>query len=879
MVHERQVPLAHLEGKQAAVALDILAPEAKNPAAGDDPRQQEAKTEIKQQKTPEEIRAELRSNLLDKACSMLLTKDFDSLADRRVVIQSLVQLSRKEKAYLNIPSPMNLISEVYEEAMRRTFRTRLANAQSLSRSVLEPVVSYSRLKSFDYGLMGYKKISGCNSIERETGKDIEYLKELEKAAPFSQYTLECHGFPFYFAQMLRLFFGIIFEKVYFYIFLMSAYLNPYYVDCVGAAFWIDADLRNPGNAAKTTCLLNYTYYHCMIAFFVLITLEAWNQTRNAKNKRPSAAILVARMMFHAYDMCCVFCYYHGVVFTTSQGDTMQRIVGISTLLIVFHLLWNAYWVFYKQDYAYCFDLLNAIKQFSCICLGDEENVPPYKPTQSEYHCRQLDPECKPQVACTMFFGLKDIVPTVFSNCSHNEKISMDGRVGKELPMHKSIETSKGVLKAWKHLIRTVEPLVSLIERSDQPMEFDDWASTFPPSRKRELTRVRTNNKDMPELLAKSFIKKEISPKDPSDFSFKDPRFIQGCPLELSVAVGPTLRPWTKTIVRTLAPNAGTSREVLEGKQIYYTCGRSNDEIGDLLSKAASVVGEAAPAGAEIVYLEDDQSRFDLHLTEGPFRFLKSVYRRKLPRKIARLLERKVSMGVSSLGTAYKIPFTMQSGWPDTSVGDTLVNAAMKHFIHGTGRPWVSIICGDDSVTVTTRDEIDRLGGLSGIVAKYAEFGMEVEASLTSDPLKVGFCSGRFFPVGDSFVLFPKTGRLISKIGCDMKRRNHRDQLAWARGITSTLEYYGRIDPVLRALGSSFRAQLGVGAELFDHEWEGKSSNKYVRETTWMDICTYYDSAYGMSEADVNAAILEASRCKLGRLACGPMLNRMGIADL
>lgn len=885
LVHEAPIPLRNLEGIPAAAAINILRPEAANPNAGDDPRV--AVAPAQPQETALEKRRRLqrafRANLRDKATSMFMTKDFDSPADKKVIMQSLVQLSRKEKAYEFYDNPSNTIAEVYAESMREAIGLRYRAAKDTLSAENKPVIYRDMLTSVKAGISGAIDNTKVKTEARKVKGDVPKLKALENTTPFSEYRISHVAWCYRPAQLIRLLFSLFFEKI---IISLALKLGR---DLIAVPFCSNYSwFKDDGELIENPWLIQSRFRDCSVPYItfaaVAITMaiciyELYYAYRYGNLKRCDFFNdCCTRIFFHVFD-----CFASFVLFFEEyapQGSVLYMyFTYINYAIMAYHFCHNAYWIFVGCDGTRCYDILRAIQITHSVCLDNEEGAPQSKPVQSNYHSTILDYECRPTIGTRMFFGVKGIVPTVFSGCSHNEKISMEGRVGKKLPSHESLEMESKVLRAWKNLIRSVDILFDLIPRAEEPMDFDEWAHTFTPNRRRDLLRTKTNTNDMPEMVAKSFVKKEVAPKAEEDYSFKDPRFIQGCPLELSAKVGPHLRPWTKQIVASLGAETFNTADVLRGKQIYYTCGRSNEEIGLIFRNAIDLVERVAPAGSEIVFLEDDQSRFDLHMGEGPFRFLKTMYRRKLPRKVARLLERKVSVGVSSLGTRYKVPFTMQSGWPDTSVGDTLVNAAMKIWIHGSGRPWVTIICGDDSVTVTTRDEIIRLGGVDGIIRRYADLGMEVEASVRNDPLDVEFCSGRFYPVGDTYVLFPRPGRLISKIGCDMVDRNADDRAAWARGITATLEFYGKIDPLCRAIAVSCRRQLGSGRELYDKEWDGKSHSKYELVTTEHDHLTYYDHHYGINQKQLADLIVTCSKIKFGSLVDNEQLREVCLHDL
>lgn len=517
------------------------------------------------------------------------------------------------------------------------------------------------------------------------------------------------------------------------------------------------------------------------------------------------------------------------------------------------------------------DLTSSRSVVADVCCADYTMKA--TPTQSDYCRVPGEPDCKIGFGCRRGWGVESVIPTVFRNCIHNEKISMDGRVGKKLPAHDSPKRTLEIVLHWGRVFRKqCRDLSDKIQRVRKPVPFPQWASSFPPAKRDMFLQMKKDGIEIPKPVASSFIKRELAGKLPHDVQFKDPRFIQGCPVEMSALCGPSLRVLAKNTRQGLRPIHYTPAEISSGRQIVYTCGLSAEQVGTEFGKAIELMTSLCEPGEKVVFLEDDQSRFDLHLLEGPFNALDKIYRMKLPRKVARLLRRRISRGRTVHGTRYSIPWTMQSGWPDTSVGDTLINAIMKRHIHGIGRKWISIICGDDSVTITTDREIERLGGVQAIIKEYADFGMEVEAVLQADPLSVGFCSGRFMPLGDSFVLMPKTGRLLGKLCWDMTDRNPAGQKAWLRGICATLEHYGQLDLILASLAEGLRHSLGDGKTIAPMRSEYKHwlSDRHVINKD--DVLQYYDHHYGLSADEVRhvCEVLRAARwgdlCR-DRLVC------------
>lgn len=532
---------------------------------------------------------------------------------------------------------------------------------------------------------------------------------------------------------------------------------------------------------------------------------------------------------------------------------------------------------------------------AAVCL--DEHYLKKHPVNPDFRVTPGDATCENKFGTRCSFGIESAIATVYNSCHHNETISMNGRVGKLLPAHASAEVRGKIKKHWDNVTNElIEHFNKRIKRVVKPIPVQDWINGFPPSKREMFNGLVENQAELPSrLVASSFVKKEIVVKMNDSMTFKDPRFIQGCPPELSLVCGPHLRKFAKNLRHGLAPrveyanNEGVEEskyradDVKAGGHIIYTCGMSNQEIGESYSRAIRALSDMCDDDEKVVFLEDDQSRFDLHMGEGAFRFLDRLYRKKLVKKVSSAISRVRrdgnNSGRSNLGTNYNIKYTMQSGWPDTSVGDTAVNAAMKLSIHGIGHKWVSIICGDDSVTVTTDKEIASIGGIDGILQQYADFGMEVEAKLSDDSTVVEFCSGRFLKHGNGFYLVPKVGKLLSKLCWDMVERSPAQSRAWLRSITNTLLMFGQVDPLLNALGVNFRQQLGVGPVLqeayneFKHVLRGD-----VASSSELDICEYYDTHYSMNAGDIDACVAHLSSVRIGTLSRCPFLEHLARVD-
>lgn len=516
-----------------------------------------------------------------------------------------------------------------------------------------------------------------------------------------------------------------------------------------------------------------------------------------------------------------------------------------------------------------------------VCCADH-GLQPVSKLSEGFSARWGEPECVPKFGARPMWSVDGFQATVFRQCGCNERIAVTGRVGKQLPSH---GIAAQVVGRWRKLSKTIMPhFRENVQRVTKPMEFSEWLKEFPPQRREELRRDYEQNPDQKDSTAKGFIKREIAVKPLDNMTFKDPRWIQGCPLWMTRTCGPWLRRLAKQVRRGLAPTclgrAYAPVDIHQGKQIVYTCGMNTNAIGEAFGRALDTIQGLCGPGDEVVVVEDDESRFDMHIAQGPFEFLDQIYRQKIgKRQVAASLRRtSKSMGYGLRGTKYSIPYTMQSGWPDTSVGDTLVNAALKFHVHGKGRPWISIICGDDSVTVTLRSEVQKLGMEDGIRKLYEEMGMEVDVKIRHNPLDVEFCSSRFYPWRHTYVLMPKPGRLLSKIGWDMKDRPNRDQLSWVRGIAQTLKHYGGVDPLMYSLGSALEQDAGEGHVIREFSPYKLQLGKQLPRD-WDGVHLYYNHHYDIGIDSLKRLETRIGQSRIGDVVADPDLERMVRVDL
>jgi hypothetical protein len=869
---------------------------------------------------PEEKANFVRNRMRTQLQSLLLTKDLACEKDREVCLRSISSLAKREDAHL-IPG-FDIGAEalmVYSECMRRSADQRLVTSTRLSQDAMPWYkVAYQAFVANKSDLTLLQAVT-ANPVA-VSGTLIDRLKAAEATEPFSKPTFERGTVASWLAGKVARHLVLptveeiakrVLTRLY-YAFVPST-LNE-----TGAAYlaWLCKVFLWACRGTFGKILLQSSFGRATLKFVWAMSGPVGvrgvaSAARSAIGTMPKFPGIVvsksglplefgsfALAMYEARKTSVTSAdFWLGTVMRTVAHSILERSFGFVGACFA-HTIWNiGVETFGPKLFALrCTNSWNedltkvGAMEHAGVCLNDHKlKTHPVCPDFKVKHGRS---DCDNKFGTACSFGVKGFTATVYRPCHHNEEISMNGRVGKLIPAQKSVDLLGAIRGKWRAVTRELIDHFDLrIKRVLKPIPMNSWLAGFPPSKREMFQGLIDDHAMVPrDPKASSFIKKEIVVKADDDLAFKDPRFVQGCPPELSLATGRYLRKFAKHLRDGMRPKrvkgfVGAERRydpdsVRAGRQIVYTCGLSNQEIGDAYTRALNTLEAMCPHGDQVVILEDDQSRFDLHMGEGAFHFLNQLYCRKMPKHVARLLRRKkVIKGKSHLDTKYSIHAMMQSGWPDTSAGDTAVNAVMKTHIHGVGRPWISIVCGDDSVTVTLRSEIERLGGAEGIVKAYETFGMEVEAKVSDDPLMPEFCSSRFFWHGDGYYLIPKVGKMLSKLCWDMVDRGPKQRAAWMRSIVATMDMFGQVDPLLCALGNNFRQQLGEGPVVAEKFNEFKQVFRgEVAKPPELSVAVYYDAHYGFSYGNLVECVSHLSEVKLGTLSDHPLVKWLAWVD-
>lgn len=813
----------------------------------------------------DELAAKVEADCYEKASTAWLTKDPKSPVDIKVVIQSLVQIVRKEGYYRTRPGASHrLVMAVHERALRDGIAARAATANSITYSTAPGVpLPQSSVRGYSgwvfpvsSRIAAFRRYLVLDDLFYLKGSILEEMQKDERIMPLSR-DRNVYPIIMLFATICRCFLVPLAEE-----------LLKRFNYGVALPAWNESFLPNFFSlpdvlfTARIEAILEDNGFMGWWQLIPCLFL-AYRETKlhGLPGRIESAIELSARFFAHAW-------LAH-----------MSLLEGFFV-----HVIWNAIAIFcyvflgatlfWRLD-SFVFSTSVKSTVYEDVCLSGHWLKPIKLDPRFVYSPGEAT--CRGKFGCRQAWGISGIIPTVYRKCICNETISIEGRVGKLVP---AAAVEPAVDAHWRQAIKRVAVAFRHVSPLTHAMKFTSWCASFPPSKRDRFLDMKLNGFDAPVGQASAFIKTEIAMKDGEQPfpTMKDPRFIQGCEESLSVICGPWIRPLTKKFKKGMSPRRFSPSEIRDGRQIIYMCGDNAHTVGENFRKGIDLLSSMMDFDDQIIFIEDDQSRFDLHIRKGAFDAVHSLYQGRIPERIRRFLLRKTSRGKTGHGSKYSIPYTMQSGWPDTSLTDTVVNAIMKYSIHGVGGLWLSIIMGDDSVTITTRKSLASLGGESAILKQYEAFGMEIELSVKHFALDVEMCSSRFFPCGESYILMPKPGKIIARSLTDMVDRSPAGQKEWLKGIATGHEYAGRVDHVIGSMARGIRKTVGQGEGLIVRDDYKIQILKNVPTTTWLDVCIYYDHHYGFSEDQVLQVMHELENLEFGTTSSHSLLVVLARTD-
>jgi len=619
---------------------------------------------------------------------------------------------------------------------------------------------------------------------------------------------------------------------------------------------------------------------------------------------PAAAIHVCCHFLPIEYSCAIHSAYNALVIMTSAANK----VGISPASLVKYYHWVAVvsvtillWNFFRKGQpgpspsrASLWSAWDNLRKKEAdpnvnIAYGPKtlEAVEPSKPMPQEREIEVSTDEYKVVSVKQPFYGKSPsmqpslklmgigsnvVHPIIFTKGTQSEYLAFRCRVAAErLPADSQLW-----LRARKFLLENAHLFLCGAPMPVSVVDFDTWASRFPPTRRDELKEAfcfgQDNDYKQPHLQkAAAFTKVEALLKmSPEGVEPTAPRMIQTFKARIVVITGPWVWSFAKAISGA-AWSHGTRKTLSRVPRAYHASGASTERLGVVFE---AMLNEASQSDEPYVINTDDATLFDMHCGVDAHETKLALYEHVgAPKDVISCLRMQSCPKLAGAAGNYVDVFDgmTSTGVTDTSTGGTIINSLVNHFAYSQSledinsnkdksRPYRfrMVAMADDMVSCGPKADFTpvyyNVRRNMGIPYKPAQFAI-------SDAFRAEFCQQRPWPTSAARIVWgPKPGRLIAKMPWShlnlrvstarrVLRGNALGFYATTRHVPFAREY---VDAILR-LTSSYEAVFTPSGE-----WVFRSQHKHAEmegdaviagveyPSTWNMIY----SLYGLTPADL-----------------------------
>jgi len=435
------------------------------------------------------------------------------------------------------------------------------------------------------------------------------------------------------------------------------------------------------------------------------------------------------------------------------------------------------------------------------------------------------------------------IPVVPYASLNNETIAVVNRALMKVPEEEAVAWSfvKNTAKKWLPRFRCES------ENVDEELDFEEWNSRFPQAKQARHRNAWFNLQEAgfepKHAVFNLFVKRELTLKGGSEFEDFDPRAIQGTTDEANAALGPFMRKFGKRLAEIWS----------EVDDIWYTSGATGEDLGRWRGQFGD---------DDVTILEIDQSRYDAHMGSeaheleqefyeeygiGLYAFARDVYEAQF-----------FTRGYSSKGIKYRVKYTTKSGVPYTSCGNSLINGlVMSTILRKLGiKHYKMLVLGDDNLIVIrgiiAGRELDRIINAFKVVNNSLGFSVKIKSHHSW--ANAEFCSSIFWPVQGGFVLGPKIGRQLPKLGFSLRALSDPDVKGMMLGWKKQVKYI----PVLRQyVALQLKMLGGVAANPYCDERAKYKSLVVEDHAITTETCDFFFDRYGIGVEEAEESFANA----------------------
>lgn len=329
--------------------------------------------------------------------------------------------------------------------------------------------------------------------------------------------------------------------------------------------------------------------------------------------------------------------------------------------------------------------------------------------------------------------------------------------------------------------------------------YHEWNSRFPQTIQQKHNEARallsdhcTPNKF--HSISKAFIKLEkVSFGSTADgYTDSTPRLIQGQPVHQNVIFGPWMYQMGKH-----------TKKIWDGtKLIHYTSGRNANELGTWFANAMMSFSDPA-------FILVDYTKFDSTVNHATRAFTDSICIRlgiKEHKPVYdALLTDSIQEGYTRHGVYYKTNDGTGSGRANTTIKNSIINAAIACTALTDHTQFKIAVNGDDSLIVGDRTYLES--NFMNLTDYATELGFEPVARFTIHTHEVDYCSKIPYPAihpltkQPCIVFGPKLGKLLHKIGWNLDKQGVKSQPQVMRELMKSAKHIPFIYEFARKVNS------------------------------------------------------------------------------
>jgi hypothetical protein len=383
---------------------------------------------------------------------------------------------------------------------------------------------------------------------------------------------------------------------------------------------------------------------------------------------------------------------------------------------------------------------------------------------------------------------------------------------------------------------------------NEMMTFAVWLAKWPFGKQESIKSSMAREVEAPGKV-KAMVKREVNHKAPSKA-----RLIQFYWNLISQALfGPQFYSAQKTLCEIFR-----AKHMDGGIDVTFASGMKPDEIGRWM--------EGVNRDGAVCFYERDGKNWDSSMQKQHAEFRQSIYR-LYDNELAEFAGKCDTVKGFALfpgGTLrYSMAYTVKSGHNDTTLGNSLVNAAIAYAaLRRLGLRGSILVAGDD-LLVALYETVD----VATIASLEAEYGITPEARVFDDFERVTFTSGMFLSDGEMIGFVPLPGRLFARLWWTVKPPSARRRGPYLRGVARGLLPVAGEIPLLRVLLKSFDTQGSQVASDKGRQFRGASFS--FGPGIWLAM----ERRYGLTVE----SIVECEEW-LRSLPAGPLLLKHHVLD-